>query len=66
MFDDVIELLLGKKSTLREELEREFAKRAEKIDNLLDACGYVKPKVEDELPEEVSHAGEAVEETTNY
>ena len=46
MFEDVIKLLLEKKATLREELEREFAERAQKIDNLLDACGYVEPVAE--------------------
>lgn len=52
MFDDVIELLLGKKATLREELEREFAKREEKIDKLLYECGYVEPVAKAEEPAE--------------
>lgn len=48
MFQDVIELLLKKKDNLREEIEREFAERAAKIDELLDKAGYI-PPVKEEL-----------------
>ena len=41
MFEDVINLLLMKKATLREEIEREFAIRLQKIDHMLNECGYV-------------------------
>ncbi len=50
MFEDVIKMLLDKKATLREEIEREFAARSEKIDALLDMAGYV-PPVEEEVEE---------------
>ena len=52
MFEDVIKLLLEKKATLREEIEREFAARSQKIDKLLDECGYVEPIEEAEEPAE--------------
>lgn len=45
-FDDVIELLLTKKAGLREEIEREFAERAAKIDLLLEMAGYEPPAEE--------------------
>lgn len=50
-FEDVIELLLTKKANLREELEREFAERSAKIDELLNLAGYV-PPVEEEHDEQ--------------
>lgn len=50
MFEDVIQMLLDKKANLREEIEREFAARSEKIDALLDMAGYVAP-VEEEVEE---------------
>lgn len=60
MFDDIIELLLHKKAALREELEREFALRSEKIDRMLTECGYVEPVEVVETSEE-----EIVEGVTN-
>lgn len=46
-----------------QELEREFAERSQKIDNLLDACGYVEPVAEVEEPaEEVTESENVVEE----
>lgn len=52
-FEDVIELLLTKKANLREELEREFAERSAKIDELLNLAGYVPPVEEvDETADE--------------
>lgn len=52
MFDDIIELLLHKKAALLDELEREFARRSEKIDRLLAECGYVEPVEAVETSEE--------------
>lgn len=50
MFNDIIELLLHKKAKLREEIEREFAVRAVKIDELLKLAGYVETvEVADEI-----------------
>ena len=50
MFEDIIELLLQKKDTLREEIEREFAERSAKIDELLSLAGYVEPAPVEEAP----------------
>lgn len=50
MFQDIIELLLQKKANLREELEREFAERSAKLDEMLSVAGYVEP-VEETLEE---------------
>lgn len=63
-FDDIIELLLTKKATLREELEREFAERSAKIDLLLETVGYV-PPVEEETAEQADGetVGDGVVET---
>ena len=66
MFEDVIELLLKKKATLREEIEREFAERSAKIDELLGMAGYVEPAPAEEVPvAEVNeeHTAETVENT---
>lgn len=53
MFEDIIEILLKKKETLREELEREYAARSEKIDGLLELAGYTPPdEDDDELDDE--------------
>lgn len=46
---DIIDLLLQKKAGLREEIEREFAARNQKIDELLDLAGYI-PPVEESAP----------------
>lgn len=43
MYEDLIAILLQKKVNLREEVEKEFAERAAKIDSMLDICGYVEP-----------------------
>lgn len=43
MFEDIIEMLLQKKADLREQIEREFAERSAKIDDLLSLAGYVEP-----------------------
>lgn len=58
-FDDIIELLLHKKAVLREEIEREFALRSAKIDELLTAAGYVEPVAP---PEAVAEVAEIVAE----
>lgn len=68
-FDDIIEMLLQKKATLREELEREFAERNAKIDGLLEMAGYVPPV--EEAPEVAEEAtgevnSEAVANETVY
>lgn len=63
MFEDIIEILLNKKATLREEIEREFAARSEKIDGLLALAGYVPPAEEaPEAPEVEAAEAEAVTE----
>lgn len=54
MFQDVIEILLQKKVTLREEIEREYAERSQKIDALLEMAGY-----QEEVAEEVEETEEA-------
>lgn len=51
MFQDIIELLLQKKASLREEIEREFAERSAKIDELLALSGYVEPVPVEEVAE---------------
>lgn len=56
MFQDIIELLLQKKADLREIIEREFAERSAKIDELLALAGYVEPVPE--IKEEVENAEE--------
>lgn len=58
-FDDVIELLLTKKASLREEIEREFAERAAKIDLLLEMAGY-EPPVEEVSDEQAESETETV------
>lgn len=50
MFEDIIEMLLQKKAILREEIEREFAERSAKIDDLLSLAGYVEPAPVVEAP----------------
>lgn len=63
-FQDIIEALLKKKANLREELEREFATREAKIDELLDRAGYEAPVVEEVATvEEISDVEEVVEAT---
>lgn len=57
MFEDVIKLLLDKKATLREEIEREFEARSKKIDDLLDMAGYVPPVEEEPTDEEAPADG---------
>lgn len=47
---DIINMLLQKKADLREEIEREFAARNQKIDALLDLAGYI-PPVEEVAPD---------------
>lgn len=46
---DIIDMLLQKKADLREEIEREFAARNQKIDALLELAGYI-PPVEEIAP----------------
>ena len=64
MFQDVIDILLQKKVTLREEIEREFAERSQKIDALLEMAGYQEEveEVAEEVAEEVEEIEEAQEE----
>ena len=68
-FDDIIELLLQKKANLRDEIEREFAVRSAKIEELLTAAGYEPPVEQPEAVEDVvenapeQSADEAVAET---
>lgn len=59
MFEDIIELLLQKKATLREELEREFAARSEKIDGLLTLAGYTPPTEDAVTPTDEAELCEA-------
>ena len=59
MFEDVIEILLKKKAALREEIEREFAARENKIDELLALAGYVEPQEPAEEPVEMVEADNA-------
>lgn len=59
MFNDVIELLLQKKANLRAEIEREFAVRAVKIDELLKLAGYVETV---EVVDEPTNIEQPVEE----
>lgn len=59
MFNDVIELLLQKKANLRAEIEREFAVRAVKIDELLKLAGYVETV---EVADEIVNVEQPVEE----
>lgn len=54
-FQDVIEILLKKKADLRAQLEREFAERSNKIDELLTVAGYVEPVPVEEAPVEVEN-----------
>ncbi len=61
MFQDVIELLLKKKENLREEIEREFAERATKIDELLDKAGYIPPVEEENADEQEEATAETVD-----
>lgn len=63
MFADIIEILLKKKETLREEIEREFALRSEKIDGLLALAGYEPPVEEAVEPTEEAELVEAEIET---
>lgn len=60
MFNDLIDIMLQKKADLRAEVEREFAERSDKIDKMLDMCGYVEP-VEVEKAEEEAEAPASVE-----
>lgn len=59
MFNDVIELLSQKKANLRAEIEREFAVRAVKIDELLKLAGYVETV---EVVDEPTNIEQPVEE----
>ena len=57
---DIIDMLLEKKKSLREEIEREFEARNSKIDALLDLAGYVPPveEIADEAADETETEGE--------
>lgn len=59
IFQDVIDILLKKKAELRAEIEREFAARSNKIDELLTLAGYEEPVPEVEEPVNVEN-GDAI------
>lgn len=63
MFEDLIEMLLQKKAALRDELEREFAKKTDAIDRMLMLAGYAEPAetVETEAVEEPVENANAAE-----
>lgn len=74
MFQDIIEILLEKKANLNAdkeakfnqllaELDAEFAKREETINNMLNEAGYIAP-VEEEVVAEVVTEEVAEVETT--
>ena len=61
--DDIIEKLLQKKASLREDLEREYAERDALLDELLSKAGYVPPVVE-EVDAQSEAAADAAESVT--
>lgn len=60
---DIIDILLQKKATLREEIEREFRARSEKIEELLKLAGYVEPQVTEIATETVTETVETIPAT---
>ena len=65
---DIINMLLEKKKSLREEIEREFEARNSKIDALLDLAGYVPPVEDtaDETADDTTTEGEGNSATVIY